>query len=121
MSDSREAFEHWYAGYTGDPYIRHYCDSIGRYQFNSMQSAWAAWQSAHARYARSVEAALKGIVINNNLLGSDVLLRCQPHTTIPVGTVMISCTHPDVAHDCCVVCGVNILPDRPAFEWKGGE
>ena len=139
--------------------------------YAKLNAAWAAWQSAHARYARSaddvvadhkrlvreldvlingesgaaqqsslcdivaqvrkqrlavgyagsVEAALKGIVINNNLLGSDVLLRCQPHTTIPVGTVMISCTHPDVAHDCCVVCGVNILPDRPAFEWMSAH
>jgi len=59
MSDSREAFEHWYAGYTGDPYIRHYCDSIGRYQFNSMQSAWEAWQAAHARYAGDGEETIQ--------------------------------------------------------------
>ena len=43
---SREAFEHWYADYTGDAHIRKYCDSTGRYQFNAMQSAWNAWQAA---------------------------------------------------------------------------
>jgi hypothetical protein len=45
MSD-REAFEHWYADYTGDAHIRKYCDSTGRYQFNAMESAWQAWQAA---------------------------------------------------------------------------
>jgi len=43
---SREAFEHWYADYTGDAHVRKYCDSTGRYQFNAMQSAWNAWQAA---------------------------------------------------------------------------
>ena len=45
MSD-REAFEHWYADYTGDAHIRKYCDSTGRYQFKAMESAWQAWQAA---------------------------------------------------------------------------
>ena len=43
---SREAFEHWYADYTGDAHIRKYCDSTGRYQFKAMESAWQAWQAA---------------------------------------------------------------------------
>jgi hypothetical protein len=47
MSD-REAFEKWYADYTGDAHIYKYCDSTGRYQSNAMQSAWRAWQAWQA-------------------------------------------------------------------------
>lgn len=63
------------------------------------------------------EAELKGVVVNNNLAGDQILLAHPPHTTIPIGTVMIACTHPDISHDCCVVCGKNIMPNKPDFEW----
>ncbi len=63
------------------------------------------------------QAELNGVVVNNNLAGDQILLAHPPHTTIPIGTVMIACTHPDISHDCCVVCGKNMMPDRPDFEW----
>jgi hypothetical protein len=52
---SREAFEHWYADYTGDAHIYKYCDSTGRYQSNAMESAWRTWQAWQAALQRSAE------------------------------------------------------------------
>ena len=58
----------------------------------------------------------RGVVINNNLKGSQVLVACPPHTTIPVGTVMIVCQHPDVIDDACVICGISIIPNSD--DWR---
>jgi len=58
----------------------------------------------------------KGVVINNNLKDSQVLIACPPHTTISVGTVMIACQHPDVIDDGCVICGININPNSD--DWR---
>ena len=67
------------------------------------------------------EAELKGVVVNNNLAGDQILLAHPPHTTIPMGTVMISCAHPDISHDCCVVCGKSMMPNKPDFEWLAAK
>lgn len=83
-------------------------------------SAPQALQQAMSYYiARATtpheEALLKGVVTNNNLQGSDIQMSCPAGTTIPVGTVMIACPHPDVSHDCCVICGKSIVPG--ADDW----
>jgi hypothetical protein len=51
-------------------------------------------------------------VVNNNQPGHDVILRPRDGETIPVGTMMIACPHPDLSHDCCIWCGMNMA--KPA-------
>ena len=91
-------------------------------EYNDMWCAWQyAWQAAlqHTQQPSPegyVFCDKKGVVVNNNLKDSQVLIACPPHTTIPVGTVMVACQHPDVIDDGCVICGININPNSD--DWR---
>lgn len=51
-------------------------------------------------------------LVNNNEAGRLKIIETAPNVTIPVGTKMIVCPHPNVSHDCCTWCGLNIASNR---------
>lgn len=108
----REAFEKWWD--SGDD-----ISNSGPWEHDTpIQFAWDGWQAAKADSAAQVRpASVVGVVVNNNQHGNFVTVQTAPHTTIPVGAVLIPCLHPDVVHDGCVVCGKSIVPNRPQFDW----
>ena len=86
---SREAFEHWYADYTGDAHIRKYCDSTGRYQFNAMQSAWNAWQAA-------LQSGEPVVAIKGWFHGECTIQPLDPAAVLPAGMALYAAPQPVV-------------------------
>ena len=49
--------------------------------------------------------------INNNMPGHQIIAdSIFANVTVPVGARLLMCFHPDISHDCCIWCGMQMVP-----------
>ncbi len=49
--------------------------------------------------------------INNNMPGHQIIAdSIFANVTVPVGARLLMCFHPDISHDSCIWCGMQMVP-----------